>query len=123
MNTHDYTRSAHRRTIWAALQRHLMELYVDGDTPPKDTLVCEEVFFADREVSQESLMEAIEGLQRLEADERVQMDQFEFMRRHVDKSATPPAAQTHHEEPPRKNVIIKREFRKEPVRGAASKKA
>jgi len=119
MSTSDYTRNAHRRTIWAALQRYLMDKYVDGDTPARDTLVCEEVFFADKEVSQESLMEVIEDLQRREADERIQMTQYEFRRRHVDKSAATPSAK---ESPEERKPGLKRKHPPEPTRGPSHPK-
>jgi hypothetical protein len=80
----DYTRHAHRRTVLAELQRVLLQRFISkGGDEPKERLLCEEVFFADKEVTQEALMEIMEELQRREADERIQMTQYEFRRRDV----------------------------------------
>ena len=84
----DYIRLSHRRTVFAQLQRYLLQTFIGkGSDPPKEELTCEEVFYADRLVSQEALLEVLDSLSRQEADEHSQMAQYELRRRHVQPSS------------------------------------
>lgn len=113
MSTTDYTRNAHRRTIWAALQRYLMD-YIDSDTPANQSLVCEEAFFSEKEVSQESFLEVFEELQRREADERIQMTQYEFKRRDVHSSPATHSTEAPDQEPKPQRGTSGKPFRVHP---------
>lgn len=81
MINHEFIRFAHRRAVWAELQRLLMDRYVAQDKPPAAEIICEEVPFAMKEVKQDVLMEMLDELEELQDAERKQMMQFEMKRK------------------------------------------
>ncbi|WP_394831798.1 hypothetical protein LVJ94_35310 [Pendulispora rubella] len=86
----DYTRHAYRRVILAELRRHLADRFLaQGSPPAKAELLCEEVFYVDRLVPEESFFEVLELLERLELAERSTMMGFEM--RQKDPSPAAPA--------------------------------
>ena len=82
MNTgyKNYAQLAYRRSILAAVQRFLRD-HVSDEIPATQQLICEEVLASDREVPDEAFLEVIEELQREEQEVRLQMSQYEFIRR------------------------------------------
>lgn len=82
MNTSykDYAALAYRRTILAATQRFLQE-HLSSELPATRQLICEEVLASDRDTPPEAFLEYIEELQQEEQNVRLQMAQFEFVRR------------------------------------------
>ncbi len=74
----EYRVIAQRRTVVSQLQRILLDRYIAADTPPKEKLVCEEVFVAESEVSQEVLMDIFDDLQTWENHLRQQMNEFKW---------------------------------------------
>lgn len=95
MNTgyKDYARLAYRRSIVASVQRFLHE-HLSSETPATKELICEEVLAADREVPPEAFLEYIEELQQQEQGIRLQLAQYEFVRktdvRRNQEEAAPP---------------------------------
>lgn len=77
----DFIRIAHRKAIWTELQRILLDKYVASDGPPKEQIICEEVPYANKDVTNEALLEVLEAIQQHECDEQLEMRQFEFKRR------------------------------------------
>lgn len=77
----EYKTHAYARTILQELQRQLLERFISAETPAKATLVCEEVFYADREVPQEELRRMLVRLRRIEEQESLLMSEFETHRR------------------------------------------
>lgn len=74
----EYRVIAQRRTVVAQLQRILLDRYIESDTPPKEKLVCEEVFVNESEVTQNVLMDIFDDLQTWENDLRRQMNEFKW---------------------------------------------
>jgi hypothetical protein len=96
----EYRDHAYKRTIVQQMQRILLDRYIASDSPPKETLLCEEVFRSESEVPQGALMEVFEDLQRWENDQRTKMNAFKWRREDgplpflKDKDATqPPSAE------------------------------
>src|SRR5260221_12899516 len=77
----DYTRHAYARAILEELVRYLRERFLETELPARERLVCEEVFFSDREIPQDAFLDMVERLQRIEQGERDQMQQYEMRRR------------------------------------------
>lgn len=74
----DYKEHAYERTIVQQMQRILLDRYVVSDSPPKETLVCEEVFRSESEIPQDALMKVFEKLQLWENDARTKMNAFKW---------------------------------------------
>lgn len=91
----DYVRLAHRKTIWSQLQAILLDKYIEQDGVAKEQLICEEVPYKNKDVTNEAFLEVLEILQQHEIDEQVEMRQFEFKRRRPkdDGQQQPPAPQ------------------------------
>lgn len=81
----DFIRIAHRKAVWAELRRVLLERYIAEDAPPKEQIICEDVPYRNKEVTNEALLECLDELQQLELDEQVEMSKFE-MRRRTDRA-------------------------------------
>jgi hypothetical protein len=77
----DFVRLAHRKAIWAELQRLLLDKYVASDGPPKEEIVCEEVPYAQKDVTNEAVLEVLEIIQQHELDENLEMRNYEFKKR------------------------------------------
>jgi hypothetical protein len=77
----DFIRIAHRKAIWVELQRLLLDKYVAQDGPAKEQIICEEVPYSHKDVTNEALLEVLELIQQHECDEQLEMKQFEFKRR------------------------------------------
>lgn len=73
-----YKDHAHRRTIVEYMQRNLLNQFIESDTPPKETLVCEEVFKNESEVTQDALKFIYQQLQVWESHERDEMNKFSW---------------------------------------------
>jgi len=82
MNTgyKEYAQLAYRRSILSATQRFIQE-HLSSEVPPERELLCEEVLASDREVPEEAFLEYLEQIQREEQSIRLQMSQFEFVRK------------------------------------------
>lgn len=76
----EYRGLAQKRTVVAQLQRLLLDKYIASDTPPKERLICEEVFVQESEVGQDILMDVFEDLQTWENDLRQRMNEFKWRR-------------------------------------------
>src|ERR1019366_3249493 len=80
----DFIRLAHRRSIWAEIQRLIVDRYIQqGEQPPREQIICEDVPFAKKEVTQEALYEVLCMLEESQDSERCQMSQFEMKRKDV----------------------------------------
>jgi hypothetical protein len=77
----EYREHAYARTILKELERYLFDRFISVDTPAKGRLVCEEVFYADREVTQEALRLMLVRLRRMGEQAALQMSEFETRRR------------------------------------------
>lgn len=80
----DYRDLAYERTIVAELQRYLLETYIAVDGPAKKSIVCEEVFRAEGEVTQDALLELLDRLREWENRIRDRMSAYGW--RKADKS-------------------------------------
>lgn len=82
MNTgyREYAQLAYKRTIISAL-RHFLGEHVSSEMPASKELLCEEVLASDREVPEEAFLDVIEDMEKEEQILRVQMTQFEFVRK------------------------------------------
>jgi hypothetical protein len=86
MMSPDYKKAAHRRTVFQHLQRVVME-YIDSERPAKEPLLCEDVFFSDRVVPQETLLDILTLLQAQESKETEKMSRFTMRERETDVEA------------------------------------
>jgi hypothetical protein len=84
----EFTRAAHRKSVFAQLQRIVQEKYVDGDAPAKERLVCEEAFYSDREITQEAFFDVIEALRDLEETEERRLRRFVLRERNEQATST-----------------------------------
>ena len=76
-----YKELAYRRAVLRHTINFLMtEVVGVNGTPPKQTIICEDVFETDREVDQDHVMDFIEQLQEVEADVKLDMGKFQFKR-------------------------------------------
>ena len=118
----DYTRHAHKRTVVAEFQRILLDRFMLTDTEPKETLVCEEVFYSEREVVQEALQEILEDLQTWESNLRGKMGAYTWRRENSpleflkdEKPATKPTeAKKDGSEAPARKARIRKQRKSEP---------
>lgn len=81
MTPAEYLQAAYIKAIAAQVERDVKEKYVDGDTPAQQAIICEEVFFADREVTQTTLLEFIEILHQVMEKAEKRMKKYEFKKR------------------------------------------
>jgi hypothetical protein len=88
----DFIRIAHRKAVWAELRRVLLERYVAEDAPPKEQIICEEVPYKSKEVTNEAILECLDEIQQLELDEQMEMSKFE-MRKRPERVRRQPAEQ------------------------------
>lgn len=96
----DFIRIAHRKAVWVELQRILLDKFVASDGPAKEQIICEEVPYAHKDVTNEALLEVLELIQQHECDEQLEMKQFELKRRRPkDEPRNEPAAASTAEEP------------------------
>lgn len=77
----EFVRIAYRKAVWAELYRLLIDRYVAQDGPAKEQIVCEEVPFSQKDVTNDAVLEVLELIQQHEMDEQLEMRQFEFRRR------------------------------------------
>lgn len=76
----DYINSAKERTGVAWLQRLVLDRVIQSDSPPKEVVVCEEVFVQDSELTQEDWQGILEKLGLWENDARTRMSAYKFMK-------------------------------------------
>lgn len=97
----NYEDHAYERSVVTWLQRVLLDRTVASDTVPRETIICEEVFFNQREVPQEVLHRVLAKLSQWETHERTEMSKYRWTR---DKEQVPPflqqSAQEEKKEPP-----------------------
>jgi hypothetical protein len=74
----DYRDHAYKRTIVQQLQRLMLDNYIASDSPPKETLICEELPRHESEVPQEALMSVFNDLQLWENDQRTKMSAYKW---------------------------------------------
>jgi hypothetical protein len=91
-----FIRHAHRRAVLQFLQRMLKENHLQIDSAPREAIICEDVLYADRIVSQDALIEVLDGLEQLENMETLGMNEFELKRRGTASLRLPP--------PPKENA-------------------
>ena len=77
-----YKHLAYRR----AILRHMANLILDrfvgaGGREPTQTIICEDVFYEDREIPTVDILEYVEELQEQEQSLKLEMNRFEFRRR------------------------------------------
>jgi hypothetical protein len=77
----DYIKAAYIKAIAMQIERDLKELYIDGDTPAQKTIICEEVFYADREVTQEALLEFLSMLRTIGMKAEKRMMKYQLKKR------------------------------------------
>lgn len=76
----DYINSAKERTGVAWLQRLVLDRVIQSDSPPKEVVVCEEVFVQDSELTQDDWQNILEKLGLWENDARTRMSAYKFMK-------------------------------------------
>lgn len=79
--TPEFVRLAHRKAVWNEIQKFLIDRYVAQDGPAKEQIICEEVPFSQKDVTNDVVLEVLELIQQHECDEQLEMKQFEFRRR------------------------------------------
>jgi hypothetical protein len=86
-----YTRIAHRRTVVRMLQEHLKEKYIEmgGFAARREPLICEDVMYTDRVVSQDALLEVLDALEQFEVTESLEMTKFEVKERDMPRLRLP----------------------------------
>ena len=73
-----YKDHAYERTIVQQLQRVMLDRYISSDSPPKEGLICEEVFRSESDIPQDALLKVFEKLQLWENDQRAKMNSFKW---------------------------------------------
>ena len=74
-----YKELAYRKAILRHTINFLMNDVIGASgTPPKHTIISEDVFEADRKVDQDTVLAFVEQLQEVEAETKVEMAKFEF---------------------------------------------
>jgi hypothetical protein len=77
-----YKELAYRKAILRHTINFLMSDVVGANgIPPKQSIVCEDVFDSDRDVDQDSILDFVEQLQEVEAEIKVEMSKFEFRKK------------------------------------------
>lgn len=74
----EYIRQAYLRTILSELQKYLLDKFISMDGSPKETLLCEDVLYKHREVTQDALLDVLDKLVELEGTAKAQMAGYEF---------------------------------------------
>lgn len=99
MSYHDH---AYERSVIAWLQRLMLERVIAAETPPKEAVVCEEVFHAEREVPQEVLLRVLGKLGQWENHERTQMNNYRWVKEELPPfiKQAPPGQTPPQETPP-----------------------
>jgi hypothetical protein len=87
----DYIQAAYLKAIAEQVARDVKDEYVDGDSPAKSAIVCEEVFHADREVTQSALLEFLGILQQISDKADKRMAKYQFTKRAPAMKVTLPA--------------------------------
>lgn len=77
----EYISAAYLRAIAQQVARDVTSKYVDGDTVAQATIICEEVFHADREVSQSALLDFLGILQQVSDKAERQMAKYQFTKK------------------------------------------
>lgn len=77
----EYSQAAYLKAIAQQIARDVKERYVDGDTQAQATIICEEVFHADREVPQGALLEFLDILQQVSDKAEKRMMKFQFSKK------------------------------------------
>lgn len=90
----EYTRVAHRRTVWAAVQRLLRDKYLDAEDPASEHLVCEQALYEDRIVSQDAIHDVLDVLQQLEAREEQELRSFKLSKNTTETKELPTVKKT-----------------------------
>lgn len=78
MSSRDYINTAKERTGVAWLQRLVLDRVMASDSPPKEVVVCEEVFLQDSELALEDWQNILEKLGLWENDARTQMAEYKW---------------------------------------------
>jgi hypothetical protein len=76
----EYKDHAYERSAVATIQRILLDRFLQSDTPPKETMVCEEVPRFESEIPQYVLLRILTKLQLWENVERQKMNEFRMVR-------------------------------------------
>ncbi len=77
----EYLNAAYLKAIAQQLSRDVKEKYIDGDTPAQMTIISEDVFHADREVSQTALLEFLGILQQITDKAEKRMTKYQFTKK------------------------------------------
>lgn len=77
----EYIQAAYLKAIAQQVAHDVKEKYVDGDTPAQATIICEEVFHADREVTQTALLEFLDILQQVSDKAEKRMAKYQFTKK------------------------------------------
>lgn len=75
----EYRDHAYERTIVSWLQRVMLDRVISSDSPPKEGIVCDEVFRSESDITQEALMKVYDKLGLWENDQRTRMNAFKWM--------------------------------------------
>lgn len=77
----EYLNAAYLKAIAQQVSRDVKEKYVDGDTPAQMTIISEDVFHADREVTQTALLEFLSVLQQVIDKTEKRMTKYQFTKK------------------------------------------
>lgn len=80
MSKIDFTRLAHRSAVLAKLRQYAEENLIRTEGAAKEVLICEDVFYMDREVTQDAILDVLAILSGLEARMKLQMSEYELRR-------------------------------------------
>lgn len=83
MTPPEYAQAAYLKAIAQQVMRDVKEKYVDGDTSAQMTIICEEVFHADREVTQTALLEFLAILQQVSDKSEKRMAKYQFTKKNA----------------------------------------
>lgn len=81
MTPPEYTQAAYLKAIAQQVLRDVKERYVDGESQAQATIICEEVFHADREVTQTALLEFLGILQQVVDKSEKLMTKYQFTKK------------------------------------------
>lgn len=77
----EYLNAAYLKAIAQQVSRDVKEKYVDGDTSAQMTIISEDVFHADREVTQTALLEFLGILQQVIDKTEKRMTRYQFTKK------------------------------------------
>jgi hypothetical protein len=80
-SSEEFAKLAKRKSVLDYVVRLLMDRAVEGDTPAKDRIICEEVSYKEREVDQRTILDFKERLEQEAHELQLEMNQFTTTRK------------------------------------------